>query len=76
MEALIPSTMNRRVVAREYGDVTVWIGGSVLASLSAFNKMAITKEEYLETGPSVVHRKCFEGQEKYKMFECDSKWRT
>merc|ERR1719423_594664 len=38
---------------------SVWIGGSILASLSAFQAMWITKAEYDEAGPSIVHRKCF-----------------
>jgi len=37
----------------------VWIGGSVMASLNAFQEMWITKEEYQEHGTSLVHRKCF-----------------
>ena len=36
-----------------------WIGGSIVASLSAFEQMVITKEEYKELGPAIVHRKCF-----------------
>lgn len=35
----------------------VWIGGSILASLSSFQRMWISKEEYEEVGPSIVHRK-------------------
>ena len=38
---------------------SVWIGGSILASLSAFQKMWISKQEYDEIGLSIVHRKCF-----------------
>eukprot|EP00804_Cyclotella_cryptica_P020060 CCRYP_014853-RA/>CCRYP_014853-RA protein AED:0.29 eAED:0.29 QI:0/0/0/1/0/0/2/0/184 len=38
---------------------SVWIGGSILASLSTFQSMWISKEEYDESGPSIVHRKCF-----------------
>eukprot|EP01083_Nonionella_stella_P100199 282291_1 len=37
---------------------SAWIGGSILASLSTFEEMWITKEEYDETGPSIVHKKC------------------
>ncbi|KFV05364.1 Actin, cytoplasmic 2, partial [Tauraco erythrolophus] len=36
-----------------------WIGGSILASLSTFQQMWISKQEYDESGPSIVHRKCF-----------------
>uniref|UniRef100_A0A914CIJ6 Actin n=1 Tax=Acrobeloides nanus TaxID=290746 RepID=A0A914CIJ6_9BILA len=38
---------------------SVWIGGSILASLSTFQKMWINRHEYEEVGPSIVHRKCF-----------------
>ena len=36
-----------------------WIGGSIVASLSTFNEVVITKDEYMEFGPGIVHRKCF-----------------
>eukprot|EP01083_Nonionella_stella_P192391 711196_1 len=35
-----------------------WIGGSIVSSLSTFNEMWITKDEYDELGVSIVHRKC------------------
>ncbi|KAF6770857.1 hypothetical protein AHF37_10610 [Paragonimus kellicotti] len=38
---------------------SVWIGGSILASLSTFQQMWISKQEYDESGPGIVHRKCF-----------------
>ncbi|XP_066478717.1 actin-related protein T3 isoform X1 [Tiliqua scincoides] len=38
---------------------SVWMGGSILSSLSAFQEMWISKEEYAEVGPNIVHRKCF-----------------
>ena len=34
-----------------------WIGGSILSGLSTFNKMWITKEEYEEIGPEIIHKK-------------------
>ncbi|EDO08642.1 actin family protein [Babesia bovis T2Bo] len=40
-------------------DIAVWTGGSIVASLSSFQQMWVTKEEYDESGPTVVHRKCF-----------------
>jgi actin-related protein len=36
-----------------------WISGSILASVSTFQRAWISKEEYVEVGPSIVHRKCF-----------------
>lgn len=36
----------------------VWKGGSILAALSTFQTMWITKAEYEEYGPSIIHSKC------------------
>lgn len=36
---------------------TVWIGGSVISSLSTFQTMWISKKEYDEIGTRVVHMK-------------------
>ena len=36
-----------------------WLGGAILTSLDTFQEMFITKEDYEEHGPSIVHRKCF-----------------
>jgi actin beta/gamma 1 len=57
--ALAPSTMKVKIVAPPERKYSVWIGGSILASLSTFQQMWISKEEYDESGPSIVHRKCF-----------------
>jgi len=57
--ALAPPTMKIKVVAPPERKYSVWIGGSILASLSTFASMWIAKEEYDESGPSIVHRKCF-----------------
>ena len=38
---------------------SVWLGGSILASLSSFHHMWVSKQEYDECGPSIIHRKCF-----------------
>ncbi|KAH7442206.1 hypothetical protein KP509_03G076700 [Ceratopteris richardii] len=57
--ALAPASMKVKVVAPPERKYSVWIGGSILASLSTFQQMWISKDEYDETGPSIVHRKCF-----------------
>jgi len=57
--ALAPPTMKVKVVAPPERKYSVWIGGSILASLSTFQQMWIAKEEYDESGPGIVHRKCF-----------------
>ncbi|CAF4434493.1 unnamed protein product, partial [Rotaria magnacalcarata] len=37
-------------------DIAVWLGGSILSSLSTFQKMWTTKQEYNDFGPSIMHR--------------------
>jgi len=86
ISALAPSSMKIKVVAPPERKYSVWIGGSILASLSTFQQvcfcsliwlmnycfecllmiqiiawvqMWIAKAEYDESGPSIVHRKCF-----------------
>lgn len=56
---LAPSSMKIKVVAPPERKYSVWIGGSILASLSTFSGMWIARSECDELGPSVVHRKCF-----------------
>lgn len=58
INARAPANMVGRVMASPERKYFVWIGGSILASLSSFKPMWITKDEYDEIGPSIVHRKC------------------
>ncbi|CAL9782826.1 unnamed protein product [Musa acuminata subsp. burmannicoides] len=57
--ALAPSSLKIKVVAPPERKYSVWIGGSILASLSTFQQMWISRGEYEESGPAIVHRKCF-----------------
>jgi len=57
--AMAPSTMKIKIIAPPERKYSVWIGGSILASLSTFQEMWISKQEYDEAGPGIVHRKCF-----------------
>ena len=59
LTSLAPAAMKIKVVAPPERKYSVWIGGSILASLSTFQQMWISKTEYDESGPSIVHRKCF-----------------
>ncbi|XP_077980002.1 actin, cytoplasmic 3-like isoform X1 [Glandiceps talaboti] len=60
IKALVPdSNLRVMVIAPPERRASVWIGGSILASLATFQQMWITKQEYEECGPTVVHRKCF-----------------
>jgi actin-related protein len=56
---MAPPTMKVRIIAPPERKYSVWIGGSILASLSTFQQMWISKQEYDESGPGIVHRKCF-----------------
>ena len=56
--ALAPDSMTIKVIAPPERKYSVWIGGSILSSLSTFEEQWIKKEEYDESGPSIVHRKC------------------
>ena len=57
--ALAPPTMSIKVIAPPERKYSVWIGGSILSALGTFQSMWITKAEYEDAGPSIVHRKCF-----------------
>ncbi len=59
MTELTPSSTKIRIIAESERKYAVWIGGSILASLSTFERIWISKQEYNESGPSIVHRKCF-----------------
>lgn len=56
--ALAPASAKVRITAPEERKYSVWIGGSILASLSTFQDMWVTKKEYEENGANIVHRKC------------------
>lgn len=57
--ALAPCSMKIKIIAPPERKYSVWIGGSILASLTTFQQMWISKMEYDESGPIIVHRKCF-----------------
>jgi actin-related protein len=58
VKALAPDSMTIKIIAPPERKYSVWIGGSILSSLSTFEEMWINKSEYDEAGPSIVHRKC------------------
>ncbi|CAM0883716.1 unnamed protein product [Alopecurus aequalis] len=55
--ALAPLGVMVKVVAPPYRKYSVWIGGSILASLGSFQQVLISREEFDEAGPGIVHRK-------------------
>jgi actin-related protein len=58
MRALTPDNTRIHLVTSSKRNIASWIGGSILSSLSTFQTMWISKHEYDENGPSIVHRKC------------------
>jgi len=58
LERLAPAGVGIKILAPPERKYSVWIGGSIMASLSTFEEMWITKDEYDESGPAIVHRKC------------------
>jgi actin-related protein len=59
IEALASKAMKVKVVAPPERKYSVWIGGSILGALSTFSQMWVSRREYDENGPSIIHRKCF-----------------
>lgn len=55
----INSSVDFKVVFQDQRNLNVWKGASILSSLSSFKSNWITKNEFLEYGVNVVHRKCF-----------------
>jgi actin-related protein len=60
VQKLAPSAIKSlvKVIAVPERKYCSWIGGSILSSISTFSSMWITKEEYQDAGPSIVHQKC------------------
>ena len=59
LTALAPAGAKINILAPPERATSAWLGGSILASLpTCHSSMWITKAEYDEAGPSIVHRKC------------------
>jgi len=59
VSSMAPASARIKVVAPPERKYSVWIGGSILAHLSSFEEQWVTKDEYEESGPQIIHRKCF-----------------
>ena len=59
LHLLAPPSMKIHIVAPPERTYSVWIGGSILSSLTTFQEKWLTKNEFDEYGPEIVHRKCF-----------------
>ncbi len=54
LRELVPESVDVRIVAPPERRYSVWIGGSILASLKTFQRLWVTKKEYQEQGPSAI----------------------
>merc|ERR1719454_609057 len=50
--ALAPASIKVKVIAPTERKYSVWIGGSILSSLTTFQEMWISKDQYDESGPA------------------------
>ena len=55
---IAPQSVELEIIAPSERKYSVWVGGSILSSLSSFDDMWITKSEYEELGAAIVHKKC------------------
>ena len=56
--SICPPSVDLQVVAPPERRYSVWVGGSILSSLSSFEEMWISKQDYEEAGAAIVHKKC------------------
>lgn len=59
MKAITPSMRTIRVIDDSERDYAAWVGASILTSLSIFENMWISRRQYNEYGPSIMHGKSF-----------------
>ncbi|VDM77877.1 unnamed protein product [Strongylus vulgaris] len=59
LQRLVPETTKIRIIAQPERKYSVWIGASIISSMQAFQKLWISKQDYNEYGPHIVHRKCY-----------------
>ena len=57
---LAPSTTKVHIIAPEEREYSEWVGGSILTSLSTFEEMWITKDEYDDTGLALFLENVFD----------------
>lgn len=53
---LLPKNVKLAIRSPPERRYATWKGGSVLASLSNFNRLLISKQEYEEVGPTIMHK--------------------
>ena len=59
MTALAPTDTKIKIIAPPERKYSLWIGGTIFASLSTTRERFISKEEYDESGPNFIYEKCY-----------------
>ena len=61
MQFLIPTSYSQKlkIIAQNERKYTAWIGGALIAGLQNFQANWVSHSEYQESGPQIIHRKCF-----------------
>lgn len=59
MLRLTPASIKVKIIAPAHRKYSVWIGGSILAGLSTFQHLWVSKHDYEEYGPMMIHRRSF-----------------
>ena len=55
LNALTPPSVIPKVIAPEKRKLSVWMGGSILASGPKNENLFVSREEYEEAGPTLIH---------------------
>ena len=60
LSILAPNDLKLKVISPPERKYSIWIGGSILGSLSTMENMWITKSSYEECGPSIIQKMCLQ----------------
>ncbi|XP_078400338.1 actin-1-like isoform X2 [Cetorhinus maximus] len=55
----VPSGLPIKVIAPPNRNNSVWMGASILTSLTAFKDMWVTSNDYRDYGPAIINKRCF-----------------
>uniref|UniRef100_UPI00398E62E4 actin, cytoplasmic-like n=1 Tax=Pristiophorus japonicus TaxID=55135 RepID=UPI00398E62E4 len=55
----VPNGLPFKVIAPPNRNYSVWMGASILTSLTAFKNMWVTSNDYRDYGPAIINKRCF-----------------
>lgn len=58
LSMLLPTILKIRCLSLSDRLYASWLGGAIVSALTAFQPMWISRAEYDDCGPSIIHRKC------------------